>query len=172
MAVELQHSVESSLAVILPMVNFLQGPSIAEITDALLPQLAVSRSSKAEDDTTVKATPPHTPLSYGQRGLWFLHQLAPQSAAYHLAGAVRIHGGLDITALHRAFEQLIDRHPALRTTFTASQSGPTQEIHEHIAPFFRYEDASAWSAEQVAEHLNAAASPLIWRMAHSCGSIC
>ena len=31
------------------------------------------------------------PLSYGAKGLWFLWQLAPQSYAYNVSFAIRIH---------------------------------------------------------------------------------
>ena len=39
------------------------------------------------------------PLSPGQRALWFLHRLAPESPAYHLAGAVRVAGDVDEESL-------------------------------------------------------------------------
>ena len=42
------------------------------------------------------------PLSYGQRSLWFLHQLAPGSPAYTITYAGRISGDLDVSALERA----------------------------------------------------------------------
>ena len=57
-------------------------------------------------------------LSYGQRSLWFMHRLAPDSAAYTVAYAGRISGGLDVPALERAAQALVDRHPMLRTTYT------------------------------------------------------
>ena len=57
------------------------------------------------------------PLSYGQRALWFLDRLAPESAAYNIAGRGRLPRALDPAALRRALAALVDRHPALRTTF-------------------------------------------------------
>ena len=36
------------------------------------------------------------PLTYSQERMWFLHQLAPDSAAYNVSGAVRVRGPLDI----------------------------------------------------------------------------
>lgn len=54
------------------------------------------------------------PLSYGQRSLWFVHKLAPASAAYTVTYAGRISGALDVPALERAAQALVDRHPMLR----------------------------------------------------------
>ena len=42
------------------------------------------------------------PLSFGQQRLWFLHQLAPESAAYNIPLAVRMDGPLDARALAAA----------------------------------------------------------------------
>ena len=42
------------------------------------------------------------PLSYGQRALWFLQQLDPQSGAYNVKLAARINGRVDAAALRDA----------------------------------------------------------------------
>src|SRR3954469_24451855 len=44
------------------------------------------------------------PLSHGQRALWFVHQLAPESAAYHIMIALQIHGTLDQAVLTHALQ--------------------------------------------------------------------
>ncbi|MGC5702149.1 amino acid adenylation domain-containing protein [Pseudomonas sp. NFXW11] len=55
------------------------------------------------------------PLSYAQERQWFLWQLDPQSATYHVPSALRLKGRLDRAALERAFDTLIARHESLRT---------------------------------------------------------
>ena len=57
------------------------------------------------------------PLSYAQERQWFLWQLDPHSAAYHIPSALRLKGRLDIAALQKSFEYLIARHESLRTRF-------------------------------------------------------
>lgn len=69
------------------------------------------------------------PLSYGQRSLWFLHKLAPDSAAYTITYAGRISGELDVPALERAAQALVDRHPMLRTTYAERDGQPVQLVH-------------------------------------------
>jgi amino acid adenylation domain-containing protein len=58
------------------------------------------------------------PASFGQQRLWFLCQLDSSAAqAYHLGTAVRVRGPLNVTALRRAFDVVVQRHEALRTRF-------------------------------------------------------
>jgi len=57
------------------------------------------------------------PLSYAQQRLWFLNQLDPESAAYNIAGAVRLSGRLDVPALSASLDEIVGRHEILRTRF-------------------------------------------------------
>ena len=69
------------------------------------------------------------PLSYGQRSLWFLHNLAPASPAYTITYAGRITGDLDVPALERAAQTLVDRHAILSTTYAVRDDAPVQLVH-------------------------------------------
>src|SRR5712692_8682608 len=143
MAVELQYTLETNLGIVLPMTSFLQEISITQFATELLTQLE-GHSSEITFDL-VQENLAEYPLSYGQRALWFLHQLAPESAAYNIASAMRIRGGLDAPALRRSLQSLVDRHPSLRTTFSALHLEPIQQVHEQVKIWFHEEDASTWS---------------------------
>ena len=69
-----------------------------------------------------------SPASYAQMRQWFLWQLDPTSTAYHIAGALRLKGALDIAAVRSSFAALVDRHEALRTVFAASAEGHAEQI--------------------------------------------
>ena len=56
------------------------------------------------------------PLSPGQRTIWLLHQLEADSNAQNVPLALRILAEMDIAALRRSVQTLVDRHPILRTT--------------------------------------------------------
>ena len=45
---------------------------------------------------------------------------------YNVNFAARISAEIDIPAMRRAFQALVDRHPALRTTFPVSFGKPIQ----------------------------------------------
>jgi hypothetical protein len=87
------------------------------------------------------------PLSYNQQGIWFLYQLAPESMVYNVNFAARIRSDVDIPALRRAFQALVDRHPALRTTFSVRSGKPAQQVHPKLGVHFVETDASAWEGE-------------------------
>src|SRR5262249_31309583 len=94
------------------------------------------------------------PLSYGQRSLWFLHQLAPESPAYNLANAVRIRSELSVPAMRSAFQRLVDRHACLRTTFGVLPDGsPSQNIHSEVDVCFQEVNALAYSEDELYHHL-------------------
>src|SRR5205085_7551009 len=85
-AVELAHSVETNLGVALPMVSFLRGSSVAQLAAQALSQLG-DRPGPQPSPPAGREREIEYQLSYGQRGLWFLHNLAPESTAYHIARA-------------------------------------------------------------------------------------
>ena len=96
---------------------------------ALLQKLLLEKSAGA----VAKAIPrrPDTPeavLSYGQQRLWFLDQLAPNSAFYNMHAGLHLSGQLDLAALSRSFTHLIGRHESLRTVFRLSDGQPLQLI--------------------------------------------
>ncbi len=68
------------------------------------------------------------PLSSAQLRLWFLHQLEPESGAYNIPAAYRIHGRLDVAALASALNAMIARHESLRTAIVETKGQPAQRI--------------------------------------------
>ncbi|KTT44251.1 peptide synthase, partial [Pseudomonas oryzihabitans] len=67
------------------------------------------------------------PQSHAQQRLWFLAQLEPESAAYHLPGVLELQGALDEQALNSAFTALAARHASLRTLLLSGEP-PQQRI--------------------------------------------
>jgi acyl-CoA synthetase (AMP-forming)/AMP-acid ligase II/acyl carrier protein len=119
MAIELMHGIETGLGVSLPMVSFLQSPTISQLAAQVRLQLSSMAAAPKINVAPVAEKVVEHSLSYGQRSLWFMHQLAPQSPVYNIASAIRIRAQLDLTALRYAFQTLVDRHSSLRTTFPA-----------------------------------------------------
>lgn len=97
------------------------------------------------------------PLSYNQQGIWFLYQLAPESAVYNVNFAARITSELNVQALRRALQALVDRHPSLRTTFPGHLGKPVQRIHQHQTLQFEEIDGTAWSEADLNSRLIAEA---------------
>ena len=68
-------------------------------------------------------------LSFAQQRLWFLNQLEPNNPFYNIPGAVKLKGKLNITALEKSINEIIQRHEILRTTFKTVNGQPVQVIY-------------------------------------------
>ncbi|MCA1633791.1 MAG: AMP-binding protein, partial [Acidobacteria bacterium] len=152
-AVELAHAVEVALGVAVPMTSFLESRSIGELAAEIYSRSAGAGGEALTPTTGPPVVPTRYPLSRGQQALWFLHHVAPESAAYNIARALRVRAPLDTAALRRAFQAIVERHPALRTTFGAEGGEPFQEVHERAEVFFQEEDASAWDEQSLSRRL-------------------
>jgi amino acid adenylation domain-containing protein len=104
-------------------------------------------------------------LSYGERALWFIQQLAPDSAAYNVASAVRISAAVDRLALRDALQILVDRHAALRSTFELDGATPVRHVQSRCTLPFDHVDARGWTDQQLSEAL-AARTAEVFDLAH------
>ena len=97
------------------------------------------------------------PLSFVQRGLWFLDQLVAGSPLYTIPAALQLSGPLNTTALHQSLNALVQRHEVLRTTFVAVDGHPMQVIAPVLTVPLPIVDLSALpNAEREAEALRLA----------------
>ncbi|HVQ39486.1 MAG TPA: condensation domain-containing protein, partial [Pyrinomonadaceae bacterium] len=120
--------VREVFSVELPLRILFDHPALSEFSEAIEAllrgsELAVvpplERASRARE----------IPLSFGQQRLWFLDQLEPESPFYNLHRAVRFNGELNVEALEQAFNEVVQRHESLRTTFQNNEGGVVQIIH-------------------------------------------
>src|SRR5471032_1200394 len=90
-------------------------PTLADMTTAL------AQALEKPECESVDALPlergDELVVSHAQQRQLFAWQLDPQSRAYHIATGIRLRGQLDIDALRRSFDILVERHAALRTSF-------------------------------------------------------
>jgi amino acid adenylation domain-containing protein len=166
-AADLSMNIETLLGVTLPIASILKAQSIAQLADEVLaglPSLSQEPRTASVEETSasfssgknkvatsapVLQQPEEFPLSYGQRALWFLHQVAPGNTAYNLAYAIAIHTEVDVPALQRALQRLVDRHASLRTTIHERQGIPVQCVHPGGKVDFEQEEAYHWDDGQI-----------------------
>ena len=152
---ELTNQLNADFETMIPITMVLDGKSLAQVVSDMLVHIhAPEQMTKSL--SSARPLPATYPLSYGQRALWYLHQLNSESAAYNIASAVRIHDVLDPLALRSAFETIVRRHPALRTTFTTVDGEPIQQVRADPAFGFVVEDAATWSESTFQQHLDRA----------------
>lgn len=68
------------------------------------------------------------PLSFAQQRLWFFDRFEAGKSFYNLPGAIRLKGKLNAAVLEQTFNEIVNRHEALRSTFTEVQGQPIQVI--------------------------------------------
>ncbi|NBC46059.1 amino acid adenylation domain-containing protein, partial [Corallococcus exiguus] len=139
LATQLVARVRAAFDVELPLRALFEAPTIATLAEKLQ---RVSTGTRLPPLTRVRTEGPQ-PLSFAQQRLWFLDQLAPDDASYNLPVALRLLGRLDVEALRRAFEALVVRHEALRTTFFEEEGQPLQRIHAPAAWALPVQDLSS-----------------------------
>ena len=155
MAIELQHEVEDSLALSLPLTRLLAGPTLIQLAADLLAQVETPPLTDHRGPELSGAQSSRYPLSHGQRGIWFLHHISPDLPAYTIGKSLQIRGELDQAALKRAFQMLVDRHEVLRTTFSLnSNSEPFQYVHEQSDADVQFIDAGGWDAPSLERYLD------------------
>ncbi|WP_129674304.1 non-ribosomal peptide synthetase [Candidatus Chloroploca sp. Khr17] len=103
-----------------------------------------------------RASVTRMPLSYGQQALYFTQQLAPESSAYNVAFAATVRSAVDALALQRAFQTIVDRHAALRTSFELTDDGPVQCVAGAADLDFALLDLAGYDDAELARQVEAA----------------
>ncbi|RKG69098.1 amino acid adenylation domain-containing protein, partial [Corallococcus exercitus] len=126
LATQLVSRVRATFRRELPVRALFEAPTVA----GLAQRIDSARSSGVQAPPSIPRVNATTaPLSFAQQRLWFLDQLTPGDASYNISSALSLKGQVDVESLRRAFESLVQRHEALRTTFREHQGQATQSIH-------------------------------------------
>ncbi|WP_237449058.1 amino acid adenylation domain-containing protein, partial [Paenibacillus sp. OT2-17] len=129
--------VRQMLAIEITLKELFAAPTIRQLSDHISSRRVECHH---EDEATVRslipaATPSaHYPASSAQMRLFMMHELNPEDLSYNLPGAMMLEGELDLARLEGAFQALIQRHEAFRTTFDVINGEIVQLIHESV-PF-------------------------------------
>jgi amino acid adenylation domain-containing protein len=156
-AVRLRHHIETAFRVTLPDEDDAVTATVTRLAELIvagtpaLPGPAAPHPASPRPAAAVArpAGPVDLEPSPNQAGLWFLHQLAPASTAYHLWIVAEATGPVRLDALRAALESVVARHPALRTTFPARAGQPVQRVHPGLSPEVGEVDAAGWSEAEV-----------------------
>ncbi|MBD2002946.1 MULTISPECIES: non-ribosomal peptide synthetase [Cyanophyceae] len=93
-------------------------------------------------------------LSPAQQGILFHSLYTPESGVYFLQLHYTLQGYLDVSAFEQAWQKVIARHPALRTSFHWEDlEKPLQVVHQHIKVPLVQHDLQKLSPSEQQEHL-------------------
>ncbi|UCD43001.1 MAG: hypothetical protein JSV69_05205, partial [Chloroflexota bacterium] len=153
MAMELKNRIENAFGAVIPIVNLLQGPSISQLSDQVIEQLAEPSLDHGIKLAAVSENGKDQPLAYNQQSLWFLRQLIPEDVSFNVSGAVRIRGNVNISHLRNGLEKIMARHASLRTTFSVVEGKPVQRIHESFPVPLEIVDGKNWTESDLQEYI-------------------
>ncbi|MCK4258429.1 MAG: amino acid adenylation domain-containing protein [Halanaerobiales bacterium] len=88
-------------------------------------------------------------LSSAQKRLYVVNLLSINSTEYNIPTILRIDGEFDLQKMEDAFQKLIERHEALRTSFAQINGKPVQIIHKKVDFHVRHRKILNEELEQV-----------------------
>ncbi len=127
-----------------------------EQRELLLARLRKAQKDKPRYEISPRPNSSEFPLSYGQKGFWVLEQLNPGLAINNIPSAVRIKGPLNLSALEKALNFLLQRHQILRANFKTEKGQPKQFLQENARlplPVVDVQAQNGKSAEAVLQQL-------------------
>jgi amino acid adenylation domain-containing protein len=131
---ELKNRIEVDFGVTLSVANFFDGAGISELIIQILDKVNNNLTSEYLPISKVETTINQHPLTFTQQQLWFINQLQPGTATYNIPVAIHLTGELNVPALVRSLNEIIQRHDILRTSFELVNGEPIQKVAP-IAPF-------------------------------------
>src|SRR5262249_19083995 len=134
----------------LPIRMMFESPTVAELA------LRLREAAEGRPPLVRQERPAQLPLSHAQQRLWFIDQLEGSSTEYNMPQALRLYGDLDVEALSRAIQTIVDRHESLRTHFIAIDGQPAQIIEPQLKMELPVEDLSMLAEADQQERVSAA----------------
>ena len=150
-AISLASAVKSRFGVALPVSSFYGEESFSAIAARVHSEI----SQQAHSTSLLSIEPEiNGVLSHEQRSRWLLDQMSTSECELNVVvRAARVVGNLDADALRRSLEQLVNRHPMLRTTFSSLGDELEQIVHSQLVPEFVEYDTCDISDEYFTEQL-------------------
>ncbi|HEX6291542.1 MAG TPA: amino acid adenylation domain-containing protein, partial [Herpetosiphonaceae bacterium] len=172
LATQIISQIREILHVDLPLRSLFEAPTVAELT-ARIETAQRSASYLASMPIVPVAHDQPLPLSFAQERLWILDQLEPGSTTYNIPASFRLTGSLDMPALEQSLSEIVRRHAALRTRFTATDGVAAQVIDpatktglilrdlSALPPDRRPAEAQRWMLEEHRQPIDLAHGPLL-----------
>ncbi|ARU62939.1 hypothetical protein CBW65_19595 [Tumebacillus avium] len=146
LATQVISRIEREFGVRLPLRRIFDTPTPAGLASLLEGQ--TEQEGGEETKIARSSREQKLPLSYGQQSMWLTDRLMPGSSAYNMPFAVRLQGTLDVAALEKSLNGIIERHESLRTIFAEDGGESMQVILEHRWQRIDQQDLTTLPAEE------------------------
>lgn len=152
---EIKNCIEIDLEVEVSVADFFEGMSVHSLVTKILAQMITNPLPSLSLTQQQINTSIH-PLSFSQQGLWFIHQLTPNTSTYNIPIVISLQGQVNLKILQNSLNEIIRRHEVLRTSFTVVDGQPTQVINQFVPLTLAVEDLRALADSErtlTAQHL-------------------
>ncbi|WDQ32174.1 amino acid adenylation domain-containing protein [Paenibacillus marchantiae] len=139
------------LKVNIPLRTIFNSPTIKKISEVIDSYLTNNNLNDNEFNISAVSREESIPLSFAQQRLWFIEQLEPNSPLYNMIDAIQLEGKLNIDALERAINLLLERHEILRTTFDVKNGIPEQLISQKVQIKLQSTNLNSYSDHEIDE---------------------
>ncbi|MEV0230716.1 non-ribosomal peptide synthase/polyketide synthase [Nonomuraea sp. NPDC050786] len=99
-----------------------ESPTPAELAER------VDRAGLGRSKPVPENRPERIPLSYAQRGVWFINRLDEDNPQYNIPSVLRLTGLVNKDALRAAVNDVVARHEMLRTVIRSEDGEPYQVV--------------------------------------------
>ncbi|OPF19391.1 non-ribosomal peptide synthetase [Microcystis aeruginosa KW] len=131
LATQVISRLQETFEIVVPLRYLFESPTIAQLSAVILKELQTGLGLKLPSIVPVNRED-DIPLSWAQERLWFVNQLEGESGAYTIDLTMRLRGNLNVKALEKAFQAIIQRHEPLRTQFKLKDNKPIQAIDPNV----------------------------------------
>lgn len=127
-AVEVINKVHKLLNIKITVEDLFSHPTIRGLS-----KLIEGKSPSVYKEIQQQADQKYYDLSYGQKRLWVLNRLNPQSTAYNIQGSFELNERVDRSTVEKVMNTLAARHEGLRTRFMMKDDEPVQIIEKKVS---------------------------------------
>jgi amino acid adenylation domain-containing protein len=136
---ELKNQIEVDLKVEVSVADFFEGMSTRSLVTKILAQITTNKTPSLSL-TKVESNTSNYPLSFSQRGLWFIDRINPHSSTYNIPVVINLHGCVNLAVLQKCLNEIVSRHEILRTSFTVLDGQPVKVINQNVPLTLAVED--------------------------------
>lgn len=124
-ALKLINEIEKQYNIRFDVGTIFQNKTVRNIAKAII-------NTTARNHNPIVSVPPEEsyPMSSAQRRLYMISLIDTMQTAYNITEYLEIKGHIKLSRLNKAFQQLVDRHEILRTSFYMSDN----QFYQHILP--------------------------------------
>lgn len=126
MAMQLVANAATTWNVDLSVADIFESSTLKDFADKVINAQPATRKFFTPGE--IPALKEHVPLSSSQNRIWLAVRLSEESSVYHIPGAIRISGPLDVSRLKNVLQEIVNVHEQFRTAISTEDHIPYQKV--------------------------------------------